>query len=651
MTEYSKINQQLGLEQQYAFEKFKQKHNLFITGPGGTGKTKLIEHLVNHSKSEGHAVQVCAMTGCATILLNNNARTLHSWSGIKLAKGSKHMVVGNVLKNRAACAAWRKVKVLIIDEVSMMSMKIFEILEEVARLVRKNSQPFGNIQVIFTGDFYQLPPVGNSGEPETEMFCFESPVWTRVFPKANHVELRTIFRQTDPKYKEILLQIRTATLTEENKQILQGYVKREFDPAQHNGCIPTKLFPTRAKTDYLNNAMFNRLEGQEYVFNCDKKTSCRTILETNAALSLEQMARSAHLSGQEVDYEVQQLMSNSSFQEVMSLKVGAAVMCTVNLDMDNGICNGSQGVVVDILTPGSNKVVSDKNTANTYLGPCPVVRFTNGLVKTIVPHYRQSEEYPSIAVGQIPLCLAWALTIHKIQGATLAMADIDVGGQIFEFGQTYVALSRVQSLTGLYLSAFHAQKIKANERVTAFYRIMMGDQIDYSVELHKMTDNPFSSFALSAEQSGSELTVEEPITNLPIQNTMAKKELAKTGKEPTDKISLALFIEGKSIDEIATIRGLKPNTIFEHIVSNMPHPQISADRLMTQDEFNEIKAVFDVSGNTSLNMVKENVSSRITYNHIKVVQRVMYGTASVDARTASVDTGPVVKNTTKIIRL
>ena len=131
---------------------------------------------------------------------------------------------------------------------------------------------------------------------------------------------------------------------------------------------------------------------------------------------------------------------------------------------------------------------------------------------------------------------------------------------------------------------------------------------------------------------------------------MVKKELAK--KEPTDKISLALFIEGKSIDEIATIRGLKPNTIFEHIVSNMPHPQISADRLMTQDEFNEIKAVFDVSGNTSLNMVKENVSSRITYNHIKVVQRVMYGPALVDARPAAlVDTGPVVKNTTKIIRL
>ena len=620
MTEFSKTSLPLGLEQRYAFEKFKQKQNLFITGPGGTGKTKLIEHLVNHCKSEGQVVQVCAMTGCATILLNNNARTLHSWSGIKLAKGSKHMVVGNVIKNRAACAAWRKVKVLIIDEVSMMSLKIFEILEEVARIVRKNSLPFGNIQVIFTGDFYQLPPVGNAGEPGSELFCFESPVWTRVFPKANHVELRIIFRQTDPKYKEILLQIRTATLSEENKQILQGYVKREFDPAKHNGCVPTKLFPTRAKTDYLNNMMFNRLEGQEHVFNCDKKTTCRTILETNAALSLEQMVRSTHLSSQEMDYEVQQLMSNSSFQETLSLKVGAVVMCTVNLDMDNGICNGAQGIIVDILTPGSNKAVSDKNTANTYLGPCPVVRFTNGHVKTIAPHYRQSEEYPAIAVGQIPLCLAWALTIHKIQGATLAMADIDVGGQIFEFGQTYVALSRVQSLDGLYLTAFHAQRIKANERVTEFYRVMMGPETipDYDAELKRMTGNPFSNFALSEQpHNPSEELGLEPIINI-------SKTVLPAKKEATDKVSLGLFIEGKSIDEIAIIRNLKNNTIFEHIVSNMPHDQISVERLMSQDEFNEIKAVFDVSGNTSLAMVKENVSARITYNHIKVVQKVLY---------------------------
>lgn len=614
-------SEKLSPEQQYAFEKFKQKENLFITGPGGTGKTKLIEYLVKHGKSTGQVVQVCAMTGCATILLNNNARTLHSWSGIRLAKGSKHLVIGNVLKNKSACAAWRKVKILIIDEVSMMSLKIFEILEETARITRKNSLPFGGIQVIFTGDFYQLPPVGNAGEPETEMFCFESPSWTRIFTKSNHIELRTIFRQSDPKYKEILLQIRTATLSEENKRILQGYVKREFDPAQHNGCIPTKLFPTRAKTDYLNNSMFARLEGPEIVFTCDKKTTCRTYLETNAAISSEYLSKGAYMSSQEIEYETQQLMSNSSFQETMSLKVGAIVMCTVNLDMDQGICNGSQGIIIDISNTGPSS------------SPSPVVRFTNGITKTIAMQYRQSEEYPTIAVGQIPLCLAWALTIHKIQGATLAMADIDVGGQIFEFGQTYVALSRVQSLEGLYLTAFHAQRIKANERVTAFYRTMIND-VDYSVLLNELLSkrpianssaNPFASFEL----------VEEDAVSL------------KAKKEPTDKISLDLFIDGKSIDEIAGIRNLKPNTIFEHIVSNLPNDQIAIERLISSRDFHEVKAVFDVSGGTiPLTMVKENVSSHITFNHIKVVQRVLFGNNLMNA------IKPEVKDpTVKIIRL
>jgi len=482
----------LSLEQRYAFEKFKRGENLFITGPGGTGKTRLIEYLVNHAKSTAQPFQVCAMTGCAAILLPEcNARTLHSWSGIRLAKGPKHRVVSSVVKNKSARATWRKVKLLIIDEVSMMSVKIFEILEEIARSTRLSALPFGGIQVVFTGDFFQLPPVGSSGEPDTEAFCFESAVWPRVFLRNNLVELRTIFRQTDPLYKEILLQVRTATLTKENEQILQRNVKRPFDPAQYNGCYPTKLFPTRAKTDYLNHMMFSKLESPEFVFTCVKKTACRTFLETNTALSLEQISTGANLTSAEVDYEVQQIMSNSSIQDALSLKVGAVVMCTVNLDMDQGICNGAQGIITEILDDTSI--------------PTVIVQFVNGISRPIHPHFRQSEEYPTIALGQIPLCLAWALTIHKIQGATLAMADIDVGNQIFEYGQTYVALSRVQSLDGLYLAAFHAHRIRANERVRAFYsefpKINMAAELEAMAATVTVTATNFAQYEYKEEQS------------------------------------------------------------------------------------------------------------------------------------------------------
>jgi ATP-dependent DNA helicase PIF1 len=165
---------------------------------------------------------------------------------------------------------------------------------------------------------------------------------------------------------------------------------------------------------------------------------CKTFLESGKALSLSQIDSSLKLSHTEIEYEMQSLVSNSNTQETLSLKKGAIVMCTVNLDMDQGICNGSQGIIIGF-TEGAG---------------FPVVKFVNGITKTINMHYRQSDDYPPLAVGQIPLCLAWALTIHKSQGATLDAAEIDAGSGIFECGQTYVALSRVKSLDGLYLTSF-----------------------------------------------------------------------------------------------------------------------------------------------------------------------------------------------------
>jgi len=458
----------LSPEQKFAFQRFIQNENIFLTGQGGTGKTRLIEYFARHCKDTGKSVQVCALTGCATILLPKicNARTIHSWSGIRLCRGSNQSIVSNALRTKAAKAAWRKTHVLIVDEVSMMSVKMFEVLDEIARSARANNSPFGGIQMVFVGDFYQLPPVGTAGDPETDRFCFESPLWNRVFPARNHIELLTVFRQVDPLYREILSQIRTATLSEESIRTLNGYVKREYDSTKYNGCVPPKLYPVRAKADYLNNLMYSKLEGEERSFECVKKTSCKTFLEANTPLSIAHLERGRSLTPSETEFELAQLMNTSAFQECFALKVGAVVMCTVNLDMDQGICNGSQGIVISII--------------ETSKGYFPIVKFTNGVERTIYMHYIQSDEYPTIAVGQIPLCLSWAMTIHKIQGATLPMASIDVGGQIFEYGQTYVALSRVESLDGLYLTAFHAEKVRANDRVIEFYSKMLKQ--DYAVD-------------------------------------------------------------------------------------------------------------------------------------------------------------------------
>jgi ATP-dependent DNA helicase PIF1 len=438
---------QLSNEQECAFQRFKNGENLFISGQAGTGKTFLIKRMVQYLQENGTKYHICAMTGTAALLLNCDATTLHSWAGIGLCNGDRTKIIKSALKKRKKIINWLYPKVLIIDEVSMMSLKVFEIIETIARKARLNNQPFGNIQIIFTGDFYQLPPVETFGEPDTKSFCFESPLWNTVFKRENHIELKTIFRQLDPIYKSILSEIRTGTISEENIKILEKCKENRLN----NDCIPTKIFPVRSKVDYINRLEFDKLKEQEFVFEFVVRKNCETYIETNTPVPKEILSSYCVLTEEEQNNELQQLILNSNYQQILRLKKGAVVMCIANIDIEQGICNGSQGIVIDIL----------ENT--------PVIKFYNGIIRKIPPFYRQNEEYPNIAIGQIPLILAWAVTIHKTQGATLNMAEIDIGSSIFEYGQTYVALSRIKTLDGLYIKNFNPSKIKANDIVKRFY--------------------------------------------------------------------------------------------------------------------------------------------------------------------------------------
>lgn len=445
----------LSEEQKLAFERFKNKENIFLTGPGGTGKTKLIQYFVEHSVNNGSKYQVCAMTGCAAILLNCNARTLHSWSGIKLAKGKKSKIIESVVNNRNSLRNWKKTSVLILDEVSMLSKKIFDLLEELARTVKKNSLPFGGMQLVFSGDFCQLPPIGTPGERDTFSFCFQSECWNNVFPKNNHILLTKIFRQTDVNYMNTLQNIRKGVITINDYTLLKECLNKKFDQEKHNGCVPTKLFPLRSKTDYVNKIMYSELEGEDHLFELTQVTN-NLLYDNGKPIPTPVLNSCEKLTTNEIEHEISQLITNTPSVQMLRLKIGAAVMCNVNLDMDNSICNGSQGIVKDIIKNGDSP-------------PVIVVKFSNGIIKHILPYFWQSEEYPIISIGQYPLCLAWALTIHKIQGATLDIAEIDVGNSVFEYGQTYVALSRVKSMDGLYLSAFEPERIQTNPIVSEFY--------------------------------------------------------------------------------------------------------------------------------------------------------------------------------------
>ena len=441
----------LSIEQRIAFERYSSGENLFITGPGGTGKTFLIKKIVGDMRERGLVYQVCALTGCAAVLLGEGTRTLHSWCGMGLAKGTKDAISYKIIHNKKTTGALKKVRVLIVDEVSMLSKRIFEALNDAMKKMRKSAAPFGGVQLIFTGDFFQLPPVGD--DDESSRFCFESSEWLETFHWINHIELKHIFRQDDDVYKKVLNQVRRGELDAECTSILQTCLKKEVV----GDIPPTKLFAIRSKTDFVNTRMYDKLEGEERVFKLEIGYDLTTFVESGKPISLYDIGKCRDLNIAEKMGEAERLTNQHNRSSELKLKKGTRVMCLHNIAVDEGICNGSQGIVVDFI---------GKEGALTS---APIVLFTNGQKMVIGPVWVQSDEFPCIGVGQIPLCLAWALTIHKIQGATLSIAEMDLGISVFEYGQTYVALSRLKSLEGLYLSAFQPKRIKANPLVKEFY--------------------------------------------------------------------------------------------------------------------------------------------------------------------------------------
>lgn len=404
-------------DQEEAYDIFKSGRNLFLTGPGGTGKSHLIRHMQQSARNR--ALHVCAMTGTAAQLLECKATTLHKFAGIGLGKD----MFERATEHFRTVKRWRKAEVLIVDEVSMMSRFMFEELDRIAKHNRKSALPFGGIQLVFCGDFYQLPPVGDVE------FCFESPLWDPTFPE--QMSLVTMHRQKNAGFCKILQEIRCGKLSKASFDQLNKLV------GPSNGAV--RLVPTCAKADAINLGAYALLSGEEHVYKP------RDILD-HEMTPKKTHARHRFSEGQ-VHAELARLRRR--FEDGLKLKVGARVMCTYNLD--DVTCNGSQGVVTRFVS--GHPMVQFK-TVERLMWQCVV----------------ESDEIPGVAVSQVPLMYAWAITIHKAQGASLESAEIDIGSGVFEAGQTYVALSRLRDMENLCITSFDASKIRMSVKAREFYK-------------------------------------------------------------------------------------------------------------------------------------------------------------------------------------
>ena len=424
--------------QYFIKDKFKDGENLFITGPGGVGKSYLIKHLIHHCIMEGKKYQVCALTGCAAILLGSKAKTIHSWSGIYRCDKEESEIIKQISSNWAIRTNWKKIQVLIVDEISMMSKKMLSCLDKLGKRFRKNTLPFGGIQVVFSGDFFQLPPINE------DEFCFESEVWNNLFNRENHIELTEIFRQKDKQFIEILAEIRKGKLSATNLQVIEERLKVKTPEDI------TLLSPKKFIVDRINQSKFHQLDQAIQESNIIIRYDETNYIHTQIPIPPE---KKKQLNEKERKQVVNKLIKDSRCSTKLKLKLGTYIMITANIHLEDGIANGTQGIIVGF--------------SNNHL---PLVQFKSNMTRAIGYHTWQSDDHPTITIRQLPMELAWATTIHKMQGASLDTAIMDLGPDIFEAGQIYVALSRVKSLEGLYLINFDPTVIKINKKVKKFYK-------------------------------------------------------------------------------------------------------------------------------------------------------------------------------------
>jgi ATP-dependent DNA helicase PIF1 len=408
-----------------------------MTGCGGTGKSYVLKQLETRLGQTLEArlgkkpvIHITALTGCAALLLGPEASTLHSWSGIGLGKEDVSDLVWKIQRNGRAKRNWKACDLLVVDEISMLTVELLEKLDDIGKRMRRSDKPFGGIQLLLVGDFCQLPPV------KQLHFAFESERWSTIVPQV--IELTVIQRQKDPLFQKILTEARTGRLSAVSEALLKERKGLDWRSLRIR---PTLLFPRNAEVDMINEANLKALKGPLKTFEAgisyaDLKVAARTNTKT------EDFKRA-----------VTGLDRDAMYKDKLLLAEEAQVMLITNLDIGSGLVNGSRGVVIGF---------DPKDGA-------PIVEFLNGSRLPISPHKWEIDGYPGVFRTQFPLRLAWACTIHKAQGATLDSALIDIGPNTFEYGQAYVALSRVRSLEGLYIHDFTPSAFSLHPKVAAFY--------------------------------------------------------------------------------------------------------------------------------------------------------------------------------------
>jgi DNA-binding MarR family transcriptional regulator len=404
------------MTQDEAFEILKTGKNVFITGPAGSGKTYLVNQYITYLRDNDINVGITASTGIAATHMGGV--TIHSWSGIGVVASLSEGDIEKMVEKEYLFKRFDKVKVLIIDEVSMLHHFRLDLVNRVLKAMKRSDKPFGGIQVVLCGDFFQLPPIARFGEPKAQ-FVYASEAWEEA--EFTICYLIQQFRQQDDAALSVLNDIRSGEISELTKEHLMS----RHNVRSSKYTVSTKLFTHNVDVDVLNDIELQKIEGGT-ITEYPMETKGREVL----ALALKKSCLAP---------------------EILRLKPGARVMCVKN-NFEAGFVNGTLGVVV------SCDVDND-----------PIVRTTSGKkIKISRASWKIEEDGKTKAeILQYPLRLAWAITVHKSQGMSLDAIEVDLS-KSFEPGMGYVALSRVRTLEGLTILGINDMALRVHEDAQAF---------------------------------------------------------------------------------------------------------------------------------------------------------------------------------------
>lgn len=582
------------MTQDQAFDILKSGANVFLTGEPGSGKTHLVNLYVAYLRSHDIEPAVTASTGIAATHIGG--MTIHSWSGIGIRNTLTARDLDHIAQNEYVAKRIGKTRVLIIDEISMLNSNTLSMVDAVCREVRQKDIPFGGLQVVCVGDFFQLPPVSRR-IPNTEKhaalsrqsalipnkedaeqsargehqvpFAFEGAAWQTLNPIVCY--LTEQHRQDDAIFTSLLSAIRGDRVHDEHLLHMQSrMIARDLVPQG-----ATTLFPHNADVDQVNSEALERLSGKTVAFT---------------------------MSSQGPDALIAHLKKGCLSPEKLLLKEGASVMFTKN-NPRGGFVNGTLGIIVSFGKESGHPIVEIRNGKRIETSPAEWIIEENGKVRA--------------KIMQVPLRLAWAITVHKSQGMSLDAAVMDLTS-VFEFGQGYVALSRVRRLSGLFLLGWNNHALRVHPNILAKDAIFRAQ----SNEAEK-------TFGVIPELQMAELHDRFIIySGGTLKKMKEKKSQDKKTKGSTYEETLVLFRAKKTIAEIAKARGMAQTTILSHIERLLAEEKISRADIMRfltpalSRALPAIHAAFDACDTDKLTPVFEKLKSAHPWNDLRLARMV-----------------------------